>query len=637
MVISEKTLEEIKCLIGEKRLGEALGNIDKILNYYRFDMTNQRDFKLHEKLLSLRITANTLSGKEDETMRFISWKTKYPYEKRVELGEDKYVSLIDANIALYKTDAYINTIHKEKLFSYAGQSFSEEFRYKIGDEEISRQLSLQKENSSYIYMDHPSLPAQKSYHIPCIYGSSNKVDDDALVRGIRDILNDVQMEKLKRVAFVALTMEALRPEDERRATVNKIAKEISRVVGAERYSGPEISFVFVGIDSFSLFQDVFETYSPIGRFVERTKAKINESLKLLIDETGTKNSEYISNLKKASHFLSDSSGILIMGERGSGKTQLAEGIHRISEKKGLEVRSLNCAILTPEQLWVTFFGSTVRNSQYGQGGLLGSNKVGTIFLDEIQRSELRFQEALLHYLDKGEYWKPGDQKTVKSDIRLIFGTSQNLEAKVRERSFLPELYDRISQRTISIPPLRKRREDIPLLANRKVSQLNKDRSPECEDEERGVIRLSVQEEALEEVKKYNWYGNLRQLELYVENLYYQCLETGEALITIDQILNNPPLNYKTSVDENSNRLDSLRSLFREILSGWEEDEKFKDKKFLRDFIEPVAAKVFLEDLKNKYKKEDSARILGLDRSRGSKSTADMRAAAYSELEKLFEE
>ncbi|MBF0328213.1 MAG: sigma-54-dependent transcriptional regulator [Nitrospirae bacterium] len=199
--------------------------------------------------------------------------------------------------------------------------------------------------------------------------------------------------------------------------------------------------------------------------------------------------------------------VLLRGESGTGKELFAHAIHNASSRsKGQFVR-VNCAAIAEELLESELFGyeegAFTGALKGGKIGLFEEATRGTIFLDEIGEISLSLQKKLLRVLQEKEIVKVGGTGHISVDVRIITATNADLEQKIKEKSFREDLYYRLNVIPIHIPPLRDRRNDIPLLVEQIIYSLNQEFGREVQ----GISRF-----ALEILMNYNWPGNVRELE-----------------------------------------------------------------------------------------------------------------------------
>ena len=211
-----------------------------------------------------------------------------------------------------------------------------------------------------------------------------------------------------------------------------------------------------------------------------------------------------------------SSTILISGETGTGKEVVARAIHHSSPRRQHRFVALNCSAIPETLLEAELFGH-VRGAFTGavgnrQGRMEQANK-GTLFLDEVGTMSPALQMKLLRVLQEREFERVGDSHTIKVDVRVIGATNSDLGRMVAEGSFREDLFYRLNVIPVQLPPLRERKEDIPLLVQHFLDRLAK----ESAAAKKGPMeRKSVSQDAMRRLMAYTWPGNVRQLENAVE-------------------------------------------------------------------------------------------------------------------------
>lgn len=215
-------------------------------------------------------------------------------------------------------------------------------------------------------------------------------------------------------------------------------------------------------------------------------------------------------LNKVQRVAGSMSSVLIRGESGTGKELLADAIHRASDRASKPFIPVNCSAIPDALLESELFGHA-RGSFTGADksyvGLFRSADTGTLFLDEIGDMPQQLQVKLLRVLQERQVRPIGDSVSVEVDVRIISATHQDLEEGIKEKSFREDLYYRLNVVTLEIPPLRERREDIPLLVDHFIAELNK-------QNERKVSGFSP--DAMAIILEAPWPGNVRQLQNVVE-------------------------------------------------------------------------------------------------------------------------
>jgi DNA-binding NtrC family response regulator len=202
--------------------------------------------------------------------------------------------------------------------------------------------------------------------------------------------------------------------------------------------------------------------------------------------------------------------VLIFGESGTGKELVARAIHAASPRRHMPMVVIHCGALTETLLESELFGherGAFTGAQYRKKGKFEVADGGTVFLDEISDISLKTQTDLLRVLQEKEIQRVGGTQTIKVDFRCVAATNKNLEELVKAGTFRPDLYYRLKVFAIDLPPLRERREDVPLLANHFLTKF-------ATAMNKPVPRLS--QEAVDLLLSHDWPGNVRELENAVE-------------------------------------------------------------------------------------------------------------------------
>lgn len=221
--------------------------------------------------------------------------------------------------------------------------------------------------------------------------------------------------------------------------------------------------------------------------------------------------------------------ILILGETGTGKELIANAIHCRSDRASMPFVALHCAALSEGVLESELFGhekGAFTGAVQSRKGRFEMADGGTLFLDEVGEMSLKVQVKLLRVLEKGEFERVGGEKTLKVNVRLIAATNRDLEKEVSEGRFREDLFYRLNVITIHLPPLRERRDDIPILSNFFVIKYTKKYKKGIE----GFVP-----EAMDALCAYHWPGNVRELENVVERAIVLCKKN---MISVDHLPKN---------------------------------------------------------------------------------------------------
>jgi two-component system nitrogen regulation response regulator GlnG len=198
--------------------------------------------------------------------------------------------------------------------------------------------------------------------------------------------------------------------------------------------------------------------------------------------------------------------VLIEGESGTGKELIARAIHRHSKRGKRPFVTVNCAAIPHELLESELFGHEKGSFTGATATTIGKFQQadgGTMFLDEVGDMDLSLQAKLLRVLQENEFYRVGGRDPIRVDVRIIAATHQNLELAVTQKRFREDLYYRLNVVPLHIPPLRERREDIPLLIDYFLQRF---------EAELGTGRKFLSNEAREILLSYHWGGNIRELE-----------------------------------------------------------------------------------------------------------------------------
>ena len=272
--------------------------------------------------------------------------------------------------------------------------------------------------------------------------------------------------------------------------------------------------------------------------------------------------------------------VLIEGESGTGKELIARAIHYKSRRAAKPFLAVNCGALPESILESELFGHTKGAFTGATGdkkGLFRSASGGTILLDEIGEMPQGLQVKLLRALQEHEVTPVGSSIAIKFDARIVAATNKNLEREAAESRFREDLFYRLNVIEIRLPPLRERREDIPMLAKHFVARFAK---------EQNATEKNISREAMSALVNYHWQGNVRELQNAIERAF---------------ILSNDEI--------------EMENLPAKIRSGAESNFEMRDPEGLRPTLEEMERRYILEILKSVgEEKTAAAEILGIDLS-----------------------
>ncbi len=343
------------------------------------------------------------------------------------------------------------------------------------------------------------------------------------------------------------------------------------------FTRDDVEFVvaLMGIAKSVLSEAQLDKYMEEARFL---RSRLNKATS--VDGIITQNRKMLEILESV-HFLnSASTTVLVEGETGTGKEILARAIHSSGDRVGRPFVTIDCSALSNEILESELFGhikGAFTDAKTNKKGLFETADGGTVFLDEIDKTSRKFQERLLQVVDKREFKPVGSTVSRKIDFRLICAANRDLAREVEAGRFLEDLYYRLKVISMRLPPLRERRDDIPLLAEHFLEMYNKRLG-------KAVIGFSAP--AMDLLVSYMWPGNVRQIEHEIERAV--TFSSEAELIGPD--------------------------LFSEDLTGWGTIVATNGKKPLTDAVEQIEKQMIRQAMTEcGGNKTRAARSLGISR------------------------
>jgi PAS domain S-box-containing protein len=336
-----------------------------------------------------------------------------------------------------------------------------------------------------------------------------------------------------------------------------------------------------------VFRPIKQVHDLINRF-SGAQARFNFS------DIITKNKKMIETVELAFRASMGDSNVLVQGESGTGKELFAQAIHNYSNRCRGPFVAVNCGAIPRDLIGSELFG-------YVEGAFTGARKGGkpgkfqlasggTIFLDEIGDMPFEQQVSLLRVIQEKKVTRIGGEEEIPIDVRIICATNKNLFEAMQNGSFRNDLYYRLNVISVKIPSLRERREDIPLLFEYFIKQTTKNGEKLLENMDPMVMKY---------LTKYNWYGNVRELQNVVERIVHM---VHDEHVTINHLPENILQYYCTIMDDSVSKLENEVTI-KDIVKR---ERKMQEEQECNEIL-----RLFKEYKGNLSK---VARILGISRS-----------------------
>ncbi len=311
---------------------------------------------------------------------------------------------------------------------------------------------------------------------------------------------------------------------------------------------------------------------------------------------------FLNAMKRVRDYARTDFSVFITGESGTGKDLVATALHNLSSRKDKPFVVQNCSAIPETLLESELFGykrGAFTGATENKTGLLMAANGGTVFLDEIGDMSLPLQARILRVIQNNEIKLLGESKIRKINVRIISATNKDLVKAVKEKTFREDLYYRLNVLPLHLPPLRKRKNDIPLLLNYFIKR---------ESVELGIPQKRISSEALIYLVRYQWEGNIRELENFVKYI----LSTVEAVIVN---VSDIPDHFKQQESNRESPIESLPDLKETMLSG---NENLPGKAAIpfADYTWEKLEKEYVRSLlfKNNWVVTRAARDAGINRS-----------------------
>jgi two-component system NtrC family response regulator len=327
----------------------------------------------------------------------------------------------------------------------------------------------------------------------------------------------------------------------------------------------------------------------LHREIAYLRSEASEAVPSLIGESaGMK--KVVQTARKAAQ---SNATILLLGESGTGKEVLARAIHRMSPRYNEPFIGVNCVALAENLLESELFGherGAFSGAVRQKKGKFEIAHGGTMLFDEIGATTPDFQKRLLRILQEGEFERVGGERTIKVDVRVIAATNRNLQRAIAEGTFLEDLYYRLNVVQIVLPPLRERKEDIPLLAYHFLKKY-------ADDLKRP--RMHIVDTTVQYLIDYDWPGNIRELENTIERAVVLC--SNDEIRPADLPIQ---ITGKTVAPSGSTRAATVDQLIREMI----EAHRTNPAGNVITALQEMAVRVALEQASGN--KSRAARLLG---------------------------
>ena len=283
--------------------------------------------------------------------------------------------------------------------------------------------------------------------------------------------------------------------------------------------------------------------------VENIYYREEEEKRFNFDEIIGKSSSINKVLEMVKSVASTPATVLITGENGTGKELIARAIHKNSLRKNSPFVVVNCVAFSPNLLESELFGHEKGSFTGAIAKRIGRFEMangGTIFLDEIGEMDLTIQTKLLRVLQEREFERVGSSRTIKVDVRILSATNKDLKKEIEERRFREDLFYRLNVFSVDVPPLRERKEDIPLIVKHLTGKYNKILNKKVK---------KVSAKAMELLLDYNYPGNIRELENIIER---------SMIMAKDEIIDEKYFNF-ISKEEYIEKKGTLKETEKELI------------------------------------------------------------------------
>ncbi len=364
-------------------------------------------------------------------------------------------------------------------------------------------------------------------------------DDD--FRFIRAAVSDITERHLSAKAMQEAHNGLEQRVEERTAELRTANEELVREMEKHRQSAEALC---KALSEIKTLKDQLEAENIYFRRERRIKHQFNEIL--------GQSDSLRHVLFRVEQVAPENTTVLILGETGTGKELIAAAIHNMSPRKDRALITVNCAALPANLIESELFGrekGAFTGADTRQIGRFEVAQESTLCLDEIGEMPLELQAKLLRVIQHNEFERLGSSRTIKVDVRVIATTNRNLEEEIQKGRFRQDLYYRLNVFPITVPPLRQRKEDIPLLVHAFIERYAR---------KMGKKITSIQKGTMKVLQDYPWPGNIRELESIIERAVILC--PGPVLHLADKLaISSLPLSSGMKTLEETERNQILNT------------------------------------------------------------------------------